>query len=137
METPDEVLQKYKTIVVVGLSSDPYKTSHSVASYLQRNGYRIIPVNPDETEVLGEKAYPRLQDVPDPVEFVDVFRRPEYMAGVVDDAIATGAKVIYMQDGTADHAAAGKARAVGITVFENRCTMRDHSAMMWRPRSAS
>src|SRR3990172_9040976 len=99
MGVPEEVLRTYRTIAVVGLSSDPSRPSYGVAAYLKEHGYRIIPVNPNETEVLGERAYASLRDVPGPVEIVDVFRRSSEAPPVVDDAIAVGAKVVWMQDG--------------------------------------
>src|SRR3712207_3097196 len=88
-----------KRIAVVGLSSDPSRTSYGIARYLQRQGYEIIPVNPNEKEVLGERAYPTLRDLPEPPEAVDVFRRAEFVDDVVDDAIAAGAKAIWIQSG--------------------------------------
>ncbi|HWO93847.1 MAG TPA: CoA-binding protein, partial [Dehalococcoidia bacterium] len=106
----EDVLRAHKTIAVVGLTSDETRPSHRVAAYLQANGYRIIPVNPNEQEVLGERAYPSLRDIPEHVEFVDVFRRPEHVPPVVDDAIAIGAKVLWMQDGIVHEEAASKAR---------------------------
>src|SRR5258708_33031686 len=92
-----ELLKKYKTIAVVGLSSNPVRASYGVAQYMQGAGYRIIPVNPNEREVLGEKSYARLEDVPEKIDIVDVFRRAEEVAGVVDSAIRVGAKAVWMQ----------------------------------------
>ena len=98
-------MQKYKTIAVVGLSSNPRRPSFGVTQYMQSAGYRIIPVNPNETEVLGEKSYPRLEDIPKSlqIEIVDIFRRSEYIPPIVDSAIAIGAKVIWMQQGIENH----------------------------------
>ncbi len=132
MGVPEDVLRAYRTIAVVGLSSDPSRPSYGVAEYLQRHGYRIIPVNPNETEVLGERAYASLRDVPEPVKIVDVFRRPADTPPIVDDAIAVGAKVVWMQDGIVHEGAAAKARAAGLVVIMDRCTMRDHAAMVAR-----
>ena len=118
-----EILRGAKTIAVVGLSANPARPSHEVAAYLQRAGYRIIPVNPKEKEVLGEKAYARLEDVPEKVDIVDVFRRTEEVGAVVESAIAIGAKVVWMQLGIADGVAAEKARARGLMVIEDACLL--------------
>ena len=101
-----EILERYRTIAVVGLSSHPWRASYSVSRYMQNAGYRIIPVNPLETEVLGEKAYPTLDEVPEPFEIVDIFRRPEYVPDIVEAAIRRGARVIWMQLGVVNEAAA-------------------------------
>jgi len=113
-------------IAVVGLSSDEARDSHSVSKYMQAAGYRIVPVNPAETEVLGEKAYPTVAAIQAPVEIVNVFRRPEAVAGVVDEAIAAGAKVIWMQEGIVNEEAAAKARAAGLEVVMDRCIRAVH-----------
>ena len=118
-----EILRATKTIAVVGLSGNPARPSHEVAKYLQRVGYRIIPVNPRETEVLGEKAYARLEDVPEKVDIVDIFRRKEEVAGVVDSAMGIGAKVVWMQLGVEDGEAAEKARGRGLIVIEDACLL--------------
>jgi len=118
-----EVLRASKTIAVVGLSANPARPSHQVAGYLQRVGYRIIPVNPNEREVLGEKAYARLEDVPEKIDIVDIFRRPEEVAGVVESAIRIGAKVVWMQLGIEDAVAAEKARRAGLNVVEDACLL--------------
>ncbi len=127
--TPAELLRAYQTVAVVGLSSDPRRDSYSVSHYMQAAGYRIIPVNPAETEVLGETAYPDLRSVPDPVEIVDIFRRPEYVPAIVDDAIAIGAKVIWMQSGIVNEAAAAKARAAGLEVVMDACIRTEHQRL--------
>src|SRR6266571_4436953 len=106
-----EILKKYKIIAVVGLSSNPMRPSHGVTEYMQAAGYRIIPVNPNETEVLGEKSYARLEDVPEKIDVVDVFRRAEEVPPVVESAIRVGAKVVWLQLGIENDAAAEKARA--------------------------
>src|SRR2546430_1732540 len=111
-----EILKNYKNIAVVGLSSDASRPSYGVAQYLQASGYRIVPVNPNETLVLGEKSYARVEDVPGKVEIVDIFRRPEEVPPAVESAIRAGAKVIWMQLGIENAAAAEKARAAGLTV---------------------
>ena len=115
-----------KTIAVVGLSSNPMRASHGVAEYLKAAGYRIIPVNPNETEVLGEKAYARLEDIPEPVDIVDVFRRAEEVPAVAKSAIVIGAKVLWMQLGIENAGAAEKARAAGLVVVENACLLVEH-----------
>src|SRR5712692_5041072 len=112
-----ELLRKYKTIAVVGLSSNPARPSFGVAEYMQGAGYRIIPVNPNETEVLGEKSYARLEDVPEKIEIVDIFRRAEEVARVVESAIRIGAKVVWMQLGIDNEGAAEKARAAGLVAI--------------------
>src|SRR5258707_4935019 len=114
-----EILKKYKTIAVVGLSSNPMRPSHGVTEYMQGAGYRIIPVNPNETEVLGEKSYPRLEDVPEKIEIVNVFRRAEEVSPVVESAIRIGAKVGWMQLGIENEDAAEKARAAGLGGIED------------------
>jgi len=123
-----DVLGHARTIAVVGLSDKPDRDSNEVARYLQGQGYRIVPVNPMLTEVLGEKAYPSLSAIPSDlkVDIVDVFRRSEQVPPVVDEAIARGDKVVWMQLGVEHAAAAAKARAAGITVFENLCIMVQH-----------
>ena len=118
-----ELLRASKTIAVVGLSANPARPSHQVAAYLQRVGYRIIPVNPNEKEVLGEKAYARLEDVPEKVDVVDIFRRAEEVAAVVKSAIGIGAKVVWMQLGVEDGVAAEKARSAGLIVIEDACLL--------------
>ena len=121
-----EILEKYKTIAVVGLSSHPWRASFSVSRYMQSAGYRVIPVNPLETEVLGEKAYPTLDDIPEPFEIVDIFRRPEYVPDIVEAAIRRGARVIWMQLGVVNEAAAARARAADLEVVMDRCILQDH-----------
>jgi uncharacterized protein len=121
-----EILKTYKTIAVVGLSSNPERPSYGVTEYMQKAGYRIIPVNPNEREVLGEKSYARLEDVPEKIEIVNVFRRPEDVPPVVESAIRAGAKVIWMQLGIENAEAAEKARAEGMIVVEDACMFVEH-----------
>jgi len=121
-----EILEKYKTIAVVGLSSHPWRASFSVSRYMQSAGYRIIPVNPLETEILGEKAYPTLDDIPEPFDIVDIFRRPEYVPDIVEAAIRRNARVIWMQLGVVNEEAAARARAAGLEVVMDRCILQDH-----------
>jgi predicted CoA-binding protein len=124
-----DILTASKTIAVVGLSDNPDRPSYHVAAYLQRHGYRIIPVNPGAREVLGERAYPSLRDVPVPVDLVDVFRRSEAVPPVVDDAIAVGARAVWMQEGVVHEDAAAKARAAGLKVVMDRCTLKEHARL--------
>ena len=121
-----DILSKYKTIAVVGLSSNPMRPSHEVSEYMQRAGYRIIPVNPNETEVLGERSYARLEDVPEGVDVVNIFRRTEEVPPVVESAIRVGAKVVWMQLGIENEEAAEKARAAGLTVVQDACVLIEH-----------
>jgi hypothetical protein len=125
-----EILRKYRTIAVVGLSSDEARESLGVAAYMQAAGYRIVPVNPAETEVLGEKTYSTVVSIPATVEIVNVFRRPEAVPGVVDDAIAAGAKAIWMQEGIVNEEAAATARAAGLAVVMDRCIRTEHRRML-------
>ena len=120
------ILDSCPTIAVVGLSSHSARPSHGVASYMQRHGYRVIPVNPNETEVLGEKAYPSLADVPEKIDLVDIFRRSDEAGKAVDEAIAAGAKAVWLQEGVIDHAAAERAHDAGLLVVMDRCWLKDH-----------
>jgi predicted CoA-binding protein len=124
-----EILEKYKTIAVVGLSSQTWRPSYSVSRYMQSAGYRIIPVNPNEREVLGERAYASLDDVPEPIEIVDIFRRPEYVPDIVEAAIRRQARVIWMQLGVINQAAADRAIAAGLEVVMDRCILVEHRAL--------
>ena len=124
-----ELLRSSHVIAVVGLSSDEMRPSYGVAAYMKRAGYRIIPVNPNETEVLGEKAYARLEDVPEKIDIVDVFRRSMFAHGVVESAIKVGAKAVWMQEGVVDEAAAATARAAGLYVVMDRCILKDHRSL--------
>ena len=119
MDLVEEQLLNSKTIAVVGLSDNPDRPSYGVTRYMQDQGYRIIPVNPMIEEVLGEKSYPDLKSVPVPIDMVDIFRRSELVAPVVDEAIEVGAKYIWMQDGVINEEAAAKAEAAGIPVIMN------------------
>ena len=125
-ETINRIFDECRTIAVVGLSSDPSRPSNGVAGYMRRSGYTVIAVNPNETEVFGEKAYPNLSTVPDKVDLVDVFRRPDEAGKAVDDAIAVGAKAVWMQEGVIDHAAAQRALEAGLLVVMDRCWLKEH-----------
>jgi len=124
------LLQRIKTIAVVGLSASPSRPSHSVARALQGFGYRMIPINPTLSDVLGEKAYPSLRELPEPVDLVDVFRESSHVAGLVDECIALNLPALWLQDGVVDRAAALRARAAGLTVVMDRCIYRDYVQLM-------
>lgn len=130
MSLEEEILRNYRTVAVVGLSSRPDRPSHEVAAYLKEHGYRIIPVNPREGEVLGERAYPDLCSIPEPVEVVDIFRRPRQVPRVVAEAIRIGAKAVWMQKGIVHEAAARRARRAGLAVVMDRCMMSEHRRLM-------
>ncbi|HVF55792.1 MAG TPA: CoA-binding protein [Pyrinomonadaceae bacterium] len=125
-ETIKRILEECRTIAVVGLSSDPSRASNGVAGYMRRQGYRVIPVNPNEREVFGEKAYASLADVPEKVDLVDVFRRSSEAGAVVDEAIRLGAKAVWLQEGVIDRAAAERALDAGLLVVMDRCWLKDH-----------
>jgi len=120
------ILKDARTVAVVGLSPDPSRPSHVVASYLKRQGYRVIPVNPTVSEVLGERSYPDLRSVPEPVDVVDVFRRPEHVPAIVEEAIAIGAKAVWLQEGVVHEEAAQRARQAGLRVVMDRCMLKEH-----------
>jgi uncharacterized protein len=122
-----QILSDYRVVAVVGLSSDPGRPSHQVASYLKAHGYRIVPVNPGCQEILGEQCYPALQDIPFPVEIVDIFRKVDAIPKIVDEAIAVGAKAVWMQQGLEEPDSARKARAHGLQVVMNRCMKVEHA----------
>ncbi len=123
------IIDECRVIAVVGLSSNPMRASHGVAGYMKRQGYRVIPVNPNETEVHGERAYMTLSDVPEKIELVDVFRRSEEAGAVVDEAIKIGARAVWLQEGVIDEAAAKRALDAGLMVVMNRCWLKDHMRM--------
>jgi uncharacterized protein len=125
-----KLLRDVHTIAVVGLSSSRLRASYGVSQYMQSAGYRIIPVNPNEREVLGEKAYARLEDVPEKIDVVNVFRRPEFVPGIVDSAIRVGARAIWMQEGVADDAAAQRARDAGLFVIMDSCILKQHRRLV-------
>ncbi|MBC8216693.1 MAG: CoA-binding protein [Candidatus Marinimicrobia bacterium] len=118
----------FKTIAVVGLSPKPIRPSYRVAEYMQSQGYKIIPVNPGQDEILGEKSYPTLRDIPESVDIVDVFRRPELVEPITDTAIEIGAKAIWFQDGVINDIAAKKAEDAGLLVVMDDCILRQHQA---------
>jgi predicted CoA-binding protein len=124
--TTREILEKYKRIAVVGLSSHTWRASYGVSRFMQTVGYEITPVNPNEREVLGHKAYNSLDQAPDPIEIVNIFRRPEFVPEIVESAIRRGAKVVWMQEGVIHEGAAQRARAAGIEVVMDRCILKEH-----------
>jgi predicted CoA-binding protein len=126
-ETIAKVLEDCKTIAVVGLSSSPGRASYGVASYMRSRGYKVIPVNPNETEVFGTKAYASLADVPGEIDLVDIFRRSSEAGHAVDEAIAIGAKAVWLQEGVIDNAAAKRAQDAGLLVVMDRCWLKEHA----------
>jgi len=124
--TPTDILRNWKTIAVVGLSPKKFRPSYGVSEYMKSQGYRIIPVNPGHTEILGERCYRLLEDIPEPVEIVNIFRRSEEVAPVVDSAIQIGAKAVWMQEGIEDEGSAQKARSAGLEVVMDRCILKEH-----------
>jgi predicted CoA-binding protein len=124
------MLREGKTIAVVGLSSKRLRPSHGVSAYMQEHGYRIVPVNPAETEVLGEKAYATLGEVPFPVDIVNVFRQPEFVPEIVNEALRLGVKYLWLQEDVVHEAAAAKARAAGVKVVMDRCILKEHRRLM-------
>jgi len=129
--TPDEesritdLLATAKIIAVVGLSSKPYRASFGVSQYLQSSGYRIIPVNPNETEILGEQSYARIEDIPEKIDIVDIFRRSELVSEIVDSAIRMGARAVWMQEGVEDEESAERARKAGLIVVMDTCIAKE------------
>jgi uncharacterized protein len=125
------LLQSAKTIAVVGLSNNPARPSYGVSRFLQRQGFRVIPVNPQETQVLGEPAYATVRDVPDAVDIVDIFRRPAAVPQAVEDAIAKGGiRCIWMQEGVVSHEGAAKAAAAGIPVVMDHCILKELARLL-------
>ncbi|GAG36608.1 unnamed protein product [marine sediment metagenome] len=128
-EDIEKILKESRTIAVVGLSPRPERPSHSVARYLQAQGYRIIPVNPTVEEVLGERSYPDLASIPETVDVVDIFRRSEHVPSIVEAAIAVGARTVWMQEGVVHEKAAQQARAAGLLVVMDRCMLVEHGRL--------
>jgi uncharacterized protein len=125
-ETINRILDECKTIAVVGLSSNSVRPSYGVARYMQQSGYRIIPINPNETEVLGEKAYTSLAEAPEKFDLVDIFRRSEEAGAHVDEAIRLGARAVWLQEGVIDEDAAQRALEAGLMVVMDRCILKEH-----------
>jgi predicted CoA-binding protein len=130
-----ELLTRASTIAMVGASSNPERESHGIMQKLQSVGYKVVPVNPRETEILGERSYPSLQDVPVPIDIVDVFRRSEDSPAIADEAVAVGAKALWLQSGIANDDAAARAEAAGLTVVMDTCIGATH-AMLRVPRKS-
>lgn len=128
--TIKKILQESRTIAVVGASAKPWRDSNSIAEFLIREGYQVIPVNPRYEEVLDLKCYPDLKSMPQPVDIVDIFRNPEHVEEIVDDAIAVKAKTVWMQLGVVNQKAAKKAEAAGLNVVMDRCILVDHRRLM-------
>ena len=126
MSTEEKILKTYRKVAVVGLSPKPDRPSHRVASYLKGQGYRIIPVNTYAKEILGETCYPNLSSIPEPVDVVDIFRRPEAVLPIVEDAIKIGAKAVWMQEGVINEEAASLAKEAGLLVVMDRCMLKEH-----------
>jgi hypothetical protein len=122
------LLSSTNTIAVVGLSGSPLRPSHGVSAYMQSQGYRIIPVNPNISEALGERSYPSLLDVPERIDLIDVFRRPEYVDEIVEQAIQLKVPAIWLQEDVINEAAADKARQAGLFVVMDRCILKEHRA---------
>ncbi|MCC6340691.1 MAG: CoA-binding protein [Bryobacterales bacterium] len=127
-----ELLQESRTIAVVGLSGNRLRPSHGVAEYMRDQGFRIIPVNPNETEILGERSYASLEEIPERVDIVNIFRRPEFVPPLVESAIRIGAKCVWMQEGVVHEAAAERARAAGLLVVMDRCILKEHRRLAMR-----
>ena len=135
MSNIGSVLRSARTIAIIGLSSKRFRPSFGIAEYMQSSGYRIIPVNPFETEVLGEQAYPELDRVPGTVDIVDIFRRSEFVPEIVEAAIRIGARAIWMQEGVVHEEAAARARAAGLEVVMDRCILKEHRRLPVSSRS--
>ena len=125
-----KILRESKTIAVVGLSPKPHRPSHEVARYLMEAGYTVIPVNPGQDAILGLTCYPNLRAIPTQVDMVDIFRRSEAVMNIIDDAVAVGARFIWMQEGIVNQEAAAKAEAAGLIVVMDRCTKIDHMNLL-------
>lgn len=134
MSIENKLLRESKTIAVVGLSGNPMRTSHIVSHYMQEQGYRIIPVNPRETEVMGEQAYPSLEAIGEPIDIVNVFRRSEFVPAIVEAAIRVGAKAIWLQEGIVHEAAEQRARDAGLQVIADRCILKAHRSFLSQTR---
>lgn len=131
MDEIKEILGRSRTVAVVGLSPKPERPSYNVASYLKEQGYRIIPVNPKAETILGEKSYPDLVSLPEPVDVVDIFRRSEEILPIVEQAIEIGAKAVWMQEGVVNEEAARRARQAGLSVVMDKCMLKEH-VRLWR-----
>jgi predicted CoA-binding protein len=136
MTLEDKILKEYRTVAVVGASSNPEHASFIVLRYLSKHGYHVIPVNPNEREILGMTCYPNLSSIPEKVEVVDIFRKSEAVMPIVEEAIKIGAKVIWMQEGVINEAAAARAREAGLLVVMDKCMRKQHISLMRRRKKA-
>ncbi len=125
MSTEEEILKSSRVVAVVGISANPDRPSYRVASYLDKQGYKIMPVNPGEEEILGKVCYPDLSSIPEPVDVVDIFRRSEEVSAIVEEAIKIGAKAVWMQEGVINEAVAARAREAGLLVVMDRCMLKE------------
>jgi predicted CoA-binding protein len=132
MKLETKILREYRTVAVVGASANPERPSYRVFSYLAEQGYNVIPVNPNEREILGKTSYPDLNSIPEKVEIVDIFRRSEEVMPIVDEAIKIGANVVWMQEGVINEEAAAKARDAGLLVVMDKCMRKEHISLMRR-----
>ena len=130
MSIEEDILKSSRVVAIVGLSSKPNRPSYRVGSYLKAKGFRVIPVNPAEKEVVGEKSYPDLSSIPEPVDVVDIFRRPEYVPPIVEEAIKIGAKAVWMQEGIVNEAAAARAEEAGLKVVMDHCMRKEYMKMI-------
>jgi predicted CoA-binding protein len=130
------ILKEYRTVAVVGASANPERPSYRVFSYLAEQGYHVIPVNPHEREILGVTCYPDLSSIPEKVEVVDIFRKSEEVMPIVEEAIKIGAKVVWMQEGVINEAAAAKARNAGLLVVMDKCMRKEHISLMRRRKKS-
>jgi len=131
VSTEEEILNSSRVVAVVGLSAKPDRPSYNVASYLKKNGYKIIPVNPKAGEILGEVCYPDLGSIPEPVDVVDIFRHAEEVPAIVEEAIKIGAKAVWMQEGVINEQAAARAKAAGLLVVMDKCMLKEHQKLRW------
>jgi predicted CoA-binding protein len=129
MSTEEKILSTFRTVAVVGLSPKPDRPSNRVAKYLKEQGYRVIPVNTYAKEILGETCYSDLSSIPEPVDVVDIFRRPEAVPPIVEEAIEIGAKAVWMQEGVINEEAAARAKEAGLLVVMDRCMLKEHGKL--------
>lgn len=129
MSTEEEILNYSQVVAVVGLSPNPDRPSHRVASYLEKQGFKIIPVNPKAKEILGKVCYPNLSSIPEPVDMVDIFRHSEEVINIVGEAIKIGAKAIWMQEGVINEEAANQAKEAGLLVVMDKCVLKEHQSL--------
>ncbi len=129
MGIEQDILKSCRTIAVIGLSADAHKASHRVSGYLLKQGYKVIPVNPNESQILGQKCYPSLTDVPEKIDVVNIFRKSEDVPPVVEEAIKAGVKAVWIQEGIINEESAQKARQAGVNVVMDRCILKEHVRM--------